>query len=171
MRRQFNTTCGVVICTKGSPKQPPVLIQLKSRFLIKPTTKDLHVSIATRLHENVPLSGTVHHLPGPNICALTQNTLKITVGTMAFRYFHGVCVVFVCNVCVRCVGVCSAWVWCVLVCCWLCVCVCCCVWLCGCGWGPPGSVLTLPFSSLLHHLPGTNMCVAHALKITVCAYI
>ena len=37
----------------------------------------------------------------------------------------------------------------------------CCVW-----WGPPGSLLTLPFSSLLHHLSGADMSVAHALKIT-----
>ena len=32
---------------------------------------------------------------------------------------------------------------------------------------PPGSLLTLPFSSLLHHLPCANMCATTALKITV----
>ena len=34
-------------------------------------TNDLHVSIATGLHGNVPLSGTIHHLSGPNTCART----------------------------------------------------------------------------------------------------
>ena len=47
-------------------------------------TNDLHVSIATSLHQSflltLPFSGIVHHLSGPNTCALTQTTLKITVG-------------------------------------------------------------------------------------------
>ena len=74
-------------------------------------TNDLHISIATNLHENVPLSSTVHRLSGPKIYALTQNTLKITVG----------CVV-------------GVWLWCVLVCvvCWCVSCVVCVVcWVVG----------------------------------------
>ena len=64
---------------------------------------DLHVSIATRLHENMPLLGTVHHLSGPDMFALTRGV---------------VCVV--CNVSVGVCGVC------------LVVCVLVCV-VCGCG--------------------------------------
>ena len=78
-------------------------------------TNDLHVSIATRLHENVPLSGTVHHLSGPDMFALTRGA--------------------VCG-CVVCVGVLLVCCWCVVgvfgFVCWLvCVVVCGCV--CGCG--------------------------------------
>ena len=72
--------------------------------------------------------------------------------------------------CCWCVWLCMCWCVCVVVCGWLCG------WLCGCvvvvvRWSPPGSLLTLPLSSLLHHLPGANMCVAHALKITVHVHV
>ena len=46
--------------------------------------------------------------------------------------------------------------WCVVVWFW--------VWLCG---GPTRVSPDAAFSSLLHHLPGADMCVAHAVKITV----
>ena len=42
----------------------------------------------------LPFSGIVHHLSGPNICALTQTTLKITVGcrcTYPSIHFHCAC--------------------------------------------------------------------------------
>ena len=42
-------------------------------------TNDLHVSIATRLHENAPLSGTVHHLSGPDMFALTRGAVCVCV--------------------------------------------------------------------------------------------
>ena len=58
------------------------------------------------------------------------------------------CVMCVCGVCVHIV-----WVWYVLVCCWCVWCVVVCVLL-----GPPMSLLTLPFSSLLHHLTYV-MCI------------
>ena len=71
-------------------------------------TNDLHVSIVPRLHENVPLSGTDHHLSGPDMFALTRCAVC------------AVCV-WVC-VCV-CVGVClfcwvfgCVWLVCVVVC-------------------------------------------------------
>ena len=70
----------------------------------------LHVSIATSLHENKPLSSTVHQLSGLLTCLLLLGTLKITVGLGV-----SLCVpwclecVLVCAVCgVLCV-VCGVW--------------------------------------------------------------
>ena len=65
---------------------------------------DLHASIATRLHENAPLSGTIHHLSGPDMFALTRGAVCVCV----------VCNVSVCALCgyVQCVGVWCVWcVW------------------------------------------------------------
>ena len=41
-------------------------------------TNDVNVSVATSLHQCVPLSGRVHHLSSPDTLCLTQNTFKIT---------------------------------------------------------------------------------------------
>ena len=56
------------------------------------TTNDLHVPQEFPL--TLPFSGIVHHLSGPNRCALTQTTLKITVScrcTHPSIYFHCAC--------------------------------------------------------------------------------
>ena len=60
------------------------------------TTNDLHVRIATSLQETLPLSRKVHHLLGLNTCALTRNTVKITVGVVC---------VWCCDVMVMCMMV------------------------------------------------------------------
>ena len=54
-------------------------------------TNHLHIKFATYLHENVPLSETVHHLSGPYTYVLTRGA---------------VCEFSVILVCVRCVLVC-----------------------------------------------------------------
>ena len=61
-------------------------------------TNDLRVSIAVEpppeFHLTLPFSGKVHHLSGPNTYALTQTTLKITVGcrcTYPSIHFHCAC--------------------------------------------------------------------------------
>ena len=41
-------------------------------------TNDVNVSIATSLHQRVPLSGRVQNLSSPDTLCLTQNTFKIT---------------------------------------------------------------------------------------------
>ena len=78
---------------------------------VRNVTNDLHVGIATRLHENVHLSCTVHHLSGPDMFALTRGAVCV-------------CVLCVMWVCVRCVGMCSVWVWCVSLFVVVCVVVC-----------------------------------------------
>ena len=139
MRRQFSATCGVFMCSSpkwgilsilkfGRSREQHVADSFNhSLYLFKncstPATlretswtecHDLHVSIVPRLHENVHSSGTVHHLSGPDMFALTR-----------------------CAVYVRCVGMCSVFVvcyWCFVrvfgcVCRCASLCVVVCVWL------------------------------------------
>ena len=80
---------------------------------------DLHVSIATRLHEHAPLSNTVHHLSGPNTDALPQGAVVCVVCNVSVS---ALCEYVQC-VGVVCVGVLLVFCWCV----WLCVGVRCCV--------------------------------------------
>ena len=61
-------------------------------------TNDVQFSVATSLHQSFPLtspfSGPVHHLSGPNTYALSQTSLKITVGckcTYPSIHFHCAC--------------------------------------------------------------------------------
>ena len=104
-------------------KQAPALYQS--------IANDSHASIATSLHENMPLSSTVHQLSGLPTCLLLLRTLKITVGVGA-SWCRLECVLV-------CVGVVSC-VWCVYcVCCW-CVCVGVCVGVVSCVWCVVSSV-------------------------------
>ena len=94
-------------------------------------TNDLHVSIATCLRENKPLSSTIHQLSGPPTFMPSLRTLSRS---------WPACVCLVCVVCVRgcLVRCCVCWcVWCVLVCvvcvgvvCWCLVCGLVCVLVC-----------------------------------------
>ena len=54
-------------------------------------TNDLHASIVPRLHENVPLSGTVHHLSGPDMFALTRSAVCVCVCVVCSLWVCGVC--------------------------------------------------------------------------------
>ena len=107
---------------------------------------------------------------GPYLAQFTIS--RVLTPILLLRVRCVLCDVTVCAVCAVCgCGVCVCWCvcCCVLLCVVVCVVVCSCV--CGCvvvvvWWAPPWSLLALPISNLLHHLPDAIMCVTHAIKNT-----
>ena len=73
----------------GSISFSPPLPKYNERF-----AREYRCEPPPEFHLTLPFSSIVHHLSGPNTCALTQTTLKITVGckcTYPSIHFHCAC--------------------------------------------------------------------------------